>query len=210
MTLAFGTSTPTSITVVVTSTSSVVREERLHHRLLLGGLQLAVQQADAQAGQRPVAQRLFHADGGAHVDLVAVLDDRQHDVGLPALGDLLAHERVRLVAALLRAGGGAHRLPPRRQVANHRDVEVAVRRQRQRARNRRRRHDEDVGKPPLAAQAGALTDAEAMLLVDDHEPETIEERRILEHGVRADDQLRLARTQSRRAPRDARRCAGCR
>ena len=158
----------------------------------------------------PPRKRLFHADGGAHVDLVAVLDDRQHDVGLPALGDLLAHERVGLVATLLGACRGAHRLAARRQVADHRDVEIAVRGQRQRAGNRRGRHDQDVGKPALAAQARALADAEAVLLVDDHEAETIEERRLLEHRVRADDQLRLSgrNRRERVAARDAALAAG--
>ena len=49
---AFGTSTPTSITVVATSTSISPRDERGHRRRLFVGLHPAVQQSDRERRQR--------------------------------------------------------------------------------------------------------------------------------------------------------------
>jgi hypothetical protein len=61
---AFGTSTPTSITVVATSRSMLAVLERAHGRLLLGGLHPAVHQADAgirQAARQASKRRLCAA-----------------------------------------------------------------------------------------------------------------------------------------------------
>ena len=51
ITVAFGTSTPTSMTVVATSTSSVAGAEGGHRRLLLGRRHPPVQQPEAQPGE---------------------------------------------------------------------------------------------------------------------------------------------------------------
>ena len=59
MTVASGTSTPTSITVVATSTCDLARPEGGHDRLLLGRLQLAVQQAERSPARTPSASRSY-------------------------------------------------------------------------------------------------------------------------------------------------------
>ena len=59
------------------------------------------------------------------------------------------------------------------------------------------------GRAGLGAQRGALLDAEAVLLVDDHQPEVGELHVLLEQGVRADHDAGLAAGRARPA-----RCAG--
>ena len=76
---------------------------------------------------------------------------------------------------------------PGRQLRDRRDVEVAEHRHRDRARDRRRREHEHVRRPrALEPQRLALVDAEAVLLVDDDEPEVEELDVVAEQRVRAD------------------------
>ena len=102
MTVALGTSTPTSITVVATSTSSSPRCERAHHRVLLVGGQPAVQHAQPQARQLALRQLRQHVEhrqrrtaaasrtprrpgsSSASLGQLRVADPRAHDVGLVA------------------------------------------------------------------------------------------------------------------------------
>ena len=67
-----GTSTPTSITVVATSTSSSPGAEHGHHRFLLGRRHLSVQQAEPQAVQLTAAQALVISCGRADLELLAI------------------------------------------------------------------------------------------------------------------------------------------
>src|SRR2546426_9182886 len=91
-------------------------------------------------------------------------------------------------------------LPIWRQLVEDRDVEVAVERQGERSRDRRGRHHEEVGVLALAAEPGALLDAEPVLLVHDGEAEAAELHTFLHERVRADD----ARDVPRGDPRPAR------
>ncbi len=102
--VALRTSTPTSITVVATSTSISSGGEPPHHVGLLGCRQLAVEQTDAQVGQQPddACMRLGRR-GGLH-DL-AGLDQWADPVSLAARRDIGADARDDLVA------------PPRRRPA---------------------------------------------------------------------------------------------
>ena len=84
-----------------------------------------------------------------------------------------------------------------RELAQLRLVEIAVDQHRRRARDRRGRHDEDVGLVALAAQQRALLDAEAVLLVDHGEPELRESRVAVQQRVRADEDVDLARVETR-------------
>ena len=197
ITVAFGTSTPTSTTVVETSTSNSPRANARHHAFLLVRLHPAVQQRDAVGREDVLREVVGHLGRRLEVDLLRLLDQRVDDVGLPARVDLLADEVVDLVAARFRLGDRLDRLPARRHLAHHRDVEVAVGRQRQRARNRRRGHHQHVGVQPLGAQRRPLHHAEAVLLVDDHQPQLAERDRILHQRVRADDQVERAGGQLR-------------
>ena len=62
----------------------------------------------------------------------------------------------------------------------------------QRARDRRRGQREHVDLEPQLAQQLLLRDAEALLLVDDHEPEVLRDHVAREHAVRADQDVDLA------------------
>ena len=74
--VAFGTSTPTSTTVVDTSTCSSPARERLHHALLRVGLHAAVQQPDAVRGKHLLRQVIGHLGRRLQVDLLRLLDQR--------------------------------------------------------------------------------------------------------------------------------------
>src|SRR5207237_2745537 len=107
--------------------------------------------------------------------LLRLLDQRIDDVGLVAGGDLAADASVDPLAARLAAELGRDRGAPGRQLVEGRDREVAVERQRERARDGRGAHDEHVHRLGAAAlERRALQHAEAMLLVDDGEPEARE------------------------------------
>ena len=101
-----------------------------------------------------------------------------------------------LGAALLRQHDGLHGLAARRQLADHGAIEIRVRRHRERPRNRRRGHDELVrhagGVLAFLLQLQPLLDAEAVLLVDDHECELPERHALLKQRMRADDDARAA------------------
>ena len=96
---------------------------------------------------------------------------------------------VDLVAPRLWLHPRLHRLATGRQVRNLRDVELAVVGEGERPRDRRRRHQQHVGPQSLGAQRRALRHAEAMLLVDHHQPEPVESDLLLHERVRADHQV---------------------
>ena len=95
MTVAFGTSTPTSMTVVATSTSAVARGERRHRLLLLARAHLAVQQRDPVVGELAAAQPLVLDGRRARRQRLGLLDQRADDERLAARVELLADALVR-------------------------------------------------------------------------------------------------------------------
>ena len=196
ITVALGTSTPTSMTVVATSTSRRPLAELVHGRLLVGRAEAPVQQPEAQALELAGGQLGEGVLGRADLELVGLLDQRGHDVRLAPGGHLAAHRGPHLGLVVLGAGpGGDDRLAPGGPRADHRDVEVAVDRHGRRARDRRRRHDQDVGHRAAAGlvpQGGPLLDAEAVLLVDDDRAERGEVDALLDEGVGADGDVDLA------------------
>ena len=70
----------------------------------------------------------------------------------------------------------------------------------QRARDRRRGEREHVDLEPQRAEQLLLRDAEALLLVDDHEPEVLRDHVAREDAVRADQHVDLAVGEVARAP----------
>ena len=102
ITVAFGTSTPTSITVVATSTSSSPRLEPRHELAPVGGLELPVQAADAEVAELVLPQALGLVLGRPRAARLRLLDERADDVRLPAL----AQEAVsRVYASDARSSG---------------------------------------------------------------------------------------------------------
>ena len=137
--------------------------------------------------------------GGLELDgqLLVFLHHRADDEDLPPLADQLADKAVEPRAVALVHGEGVHLLPARRQLVDDGHVQIAVEDQRERARDGRGGHDQHVGPLPLADQRRALPDAEAVLLVGDDEAEVPVFHILAEQGVRADDEVELARLEGR-------------
>ena len=91
---------------------------------------------------------------------------------------------------------GADGHATRRQLVDHRYVEVGIGRHRQRPRDGGRRHDQLVrhlfAVPALLLELHALLHAEAVLLVNDHQRQAVERHALLEQRMCAHGDLHLA------------------
>jgi hypothetical protein len=109
-----------------------------------------------------------------------------------ALAAGVAHACPHFGAACVGKYHGLHRRTPRRQLVNHRHVEIGVGGHDEGAWDRRRRHDELVRilplMRPLVAQRQALVHAEAVLLVNDDQRQLGEFHICLKQRVGADCQ----------------------
>ena len=191
MTVALGTSTPTSITVVATSTSSSPRAEPVHRRLLLGRRQATVQQPEPQAAQLAGRQPLERLLRRRHLELLALVDQRTHHVGLsarrpprrgrrPTPRPPAAARSAHCVTIGVRPGGISSSTltsrSPYTVIAAVRGIGVAV-------------ITSTSGTCPstiFVAQRGALLDAEPVLLVDHDDAEAGEVDLLLDQRVGAD------------------------
>ena len=174
-----------------------------------------MEQVDPKTGQRPVPQLvddvlgraerdrrgrrgLLVVDRGVGLTLLELVtgDARAHDVRLVPALDLLAHPCPDALdpLRLLRQGYDArlHRAAAGRELDQRGDLEVTEDRHRHRARDGRRGHHQHVGRHPrLVGEGRSLLDPEAVLLVDDHEPEVGELHVLLQERVGADDDAGL-------------------
>ena len=142
--------------------------EGVDHGVLLRGFEPPVNQADAQVGQ---CQAQFRGGGlgGLGLELLRILDQGAHPVGLLAGPAGIVDAGDDLGAALVGDGQGIDRGAPRGQFVDDGMVEIGVADHRQRAGDGRRGHDQLVRRDAaaaLVAQGQALVDTEAMLLVD--------------------------------------------
>ena len=160
--------------------------ELFHDLIALVEVQAPVDQAHPAVRQRG-AQGGVALGGVGEVDLVALFDERADPEGLPPRRHRATQGRHR---ARRPGPPGQHprhrRRPPRRQLVELGDVEIAVQRQGQRARDRRRGHDQQVRHHALFAQRRPLGDPEAVLLVDDHQPQIGELDPLGQKGVGPD------------------------
>ena len=127
--------------------------------------------------------------------LLGRLVDRLHavvQVERLAAARVLALERRPDELLVVLADGRADRAPALGRRLDDRDVAQAGERHVQRARDRRRREREHVDLEPERAQELLLRDAEALLLVEDHEPELLRDHVAREDAVRPDQHLDLA------------------
>ena len=193
--------------------------EGRHHLVLLGRRQPAMHQTGTHLRQRRL-QLLARVDGVLQVQRLGLFHQRADPVGLPSLGHPAPHVLHHLVAARIGNQLGRHRLAPRRQLVDHRHVQISIEGHRQRARNRRRRHHQLVrqeavlpgsglcrvlrspctlhlfggraGIPrALPAQRQPLRHAEAVLLVHDGQRQPGKDHRILDQRMRADQHVHL-------------------
>ena len=150
ITVAFGTSTPTSITVVATSTSSSPARNAAIVASLSRRRHPPVQQPEPQPAQLAGLQPLVRLLGRADLELLATprsAGTRRTPGGRPRPRRAPAPTPRPRSSGL----GPAHHLAScdrraaRRQLVEHRHVEVAVDGHRRGARDRRRRHHQHVG-----------------------------------------------------------------
>ena len=88
------------------------------------------------------------------------------------------------------------RAPPggvMRPTANVGQRQVSEQRQGERAGDRRRRQIERIGRGAFREQLSPLVHAEPLLLVDDRQREVARDDIVLEQGVRADENVEIAR-----------------
>ena len=173
---------PDSMIVVETSTSRVAAQERVHLLLQLALPHLPVR--DDEAELRAELPQLLGR-------LLDRLDPVVQVERLPAALDLALERRPDELLVVL-ADGRPDRAPALRRRLDDRDVPQAGERHVQRARDRRRGEREHVHLEPERAEQLLLRDAEALLLVEDHEPEILRDHVAAEDAVRADQHLDLA------------------
>ena len=174
------------------------RGEARHRRRFLARAHLTVENADVEGHELAGGESLGLLGRRRGLELVGLADEWADDVGLAPLSQPLADEVVGAGAVVGADDPGRDRTPARRQLAQGRDVEVAVGRQRQSARDRRGCHVQDVGDDAagaLGVECGALPDSEAVLLVDHRDREVAELDAVLDQGVGADDEAELAARQ---------------
>ena len=148
-------------------------DERGHHRSFSLGFILP-QQRHAELGEHFEREMFGHRRRRAQVDLFAVLDQRIDDIRLTPVFQFRTNSHfvaTRTGRTVVFTG-----FRPSGPLANLRRRRSRAVVERQRARDRRGRHHEHVG-IALLTQRRSLHDAEAMLLVDDHQSELVERRR---------------------------------
>ena len=129
------------------------------------------------------------------LELLGGLVDRLHavvEVERLTAARVLALERGPDELLVVLADGRADRAAARGRRLDDRDVAQARERHVQRARDRRRREREHVDLEPERADELLLRDAEALLLVEDDEPELLRDDVAREDPVRPDQHLDLA------------------
>ena len=156
------------------------RDEATHGFVLLIGLHLTMYTHDLAVGEvLAVAAEAFVER--AHRLLFALLDHGEDDIGLTALLQLALEELIYPIHLALTLVVGLDRLAPGWELVDDGDIEIAIEGHGERTWDRRSAHDEDVWVDLLALlpQPRALHDTEAVLLVDDCQPEMGE----LYHGL---------------------------
>ncbi len=204
--VASATSTPTSTTVVPDENVQIAVAEARHFGVTIRCAHPAVHETDAERREQLSEAFLLGLGGGALVHL-RLLDERDDDERPMPDGRLFAHLLPRPIEVAASADAGPDRQPAGRRRAQVRDVKVRIEDLAQGARDRRGGHQEHVGRGTmrLRLELVALFDAEAVLLVDDHEAEVGEGDALLEQRVGADDEWRHAGRE--RLPRGRRAAA---
>ena len=146
--------------------------ERGHDFFLFQRLHASVDQRHLEFRQRFV-QRLRGIRRRLQLKRLRLLDQRADPVGLAPGGAGVANAADDIGTACGRDRHGLDRFAPRRQLVDHRHVEVGIQALGEGARDRGGRHDQlmrtAIAAAPLLAQRQALMHAEAVLLIDDDE-----------------------------------------
>ena len=194
--VAAGTSTPTSTTVVPTRTSSSPSRKRVISASRSAGLSrpwtIPTRSGSSSAASRTAS--LSAATAPSPSSAPSSMSGTTTNVRWPSAASSRTFRHVPSRSAG-RLDPGPDLDPAGRRRPQVGDVEVGVEHLAERPRDRRRGHQQDVRRAAagLRLERAALVDPEAVLLVDDDEPEVGERDRVLDERVRADDDQRLAR-----------------
>ena len=162
------------------------RSEGAHDRLALRPLDAPMDQPNPQLGEA-FAQLAGGLLGGLTLQGLGLFDQSADPVGLPSLGAGPPDALDDLVAAAVGEGHGRDGGAARGQLVDDRKVQVGVDRHGERPGYGGGGHDELVRGQALARallpQAHALVDAEAVLLVDDDQPQVRKGHVLLKQGM---------------------------
>ena len=158
----------------------------------LRSLETAVHQHDAGIVKPPHAlQRLEHRRRGLEIGGFALLHDRIDHERASTLLHFFSEDAGQGIDAALAKKGGLHGRAAGRALREEREIQIAVEGHRETSRDRRRREHEQVGIPDVArlrGQGDPLANAEPVLLVHHHEPQSVEAKIALQERVRPDDE----------------------
>ena len=169
--------------------------EALDHRFLLLTLQAAVEQPGAQLRKHGFREALVFRHRGLQFRL-RFFNHRIDHVRLPAFFHFAAQELPHAGQAVFGGDARLDRPASRRQLIDYGLVQVAIERERERARDGRGRHHQNVRLGAFLDQPFALQDAEAVLLVHNHQAQVAELRGLFNQRVRAHHELRGAGAQA--------------
>ena len=193
ITVAVGTFTPTSITVVATRIEVSRAAKAAMAASFSAPESLPVNETHPLS--EDLAQMSRALLGGGHVARRFAVHGRTDPVDLRPFPQSAVQAFNDVLEAVLGNGPRRYGLAPGRFLGELGHIEVAVQRQKQRARDWRRGHDKDVGipGPRLLLQRKALRHAEPVLLIDDGKAQIVELDVRLKQRVRANDNLDFAR-----------------
>ena len=180
---ACGMSMPDSMMLVATRTSASPRRNAIIRRS-----SSCSSSWPCATSKRIPGQSAAQALGGLVDRLDAVVQEERL---APAL--VLALERLADELLVVVADVGLDRAPALGRRLDHADVAHAGQRHLQRARDRRGAHRDHVDGELQLPQELLLLDAEALLLVDDQQPEVLRPRVAPEHAMGPDQDVDLAR-----------------
>ena len=129
------------------------------------------------------------------IQILRLLDQRCHDIHLPARFHLLPGEVITIFPLRLRQAVRRHRRAAGRQLINDGYVKITVDHHRQRSGDRRRRHDQHVGTSlpgPFLPQPDPLVYTETVLFIGDHQTQLPKPHLRLYHRMRPDEDLDLS------------------
>jgi hypothetical protein len=155
----------------------------------------AVEEIDGEAGKFVDAEALEDGFGGSGVVFRLSFDAGADDVGLASLTDLLAEEIPDFAKFCGGADfGGDDFLSTGWEIFDDGHVEIAELCEAEAAGDWCGGHDKDMGTESVAGvartrESGALANAEAVLFVDDGDPEACEPDGVLDECLSADDEL---------------------
>src|SRR5579875_12253 len=160
--------------------------ETAHGLILLCRLHGSMQQAQAQIWKDLALQALVLGCRSLDRQRFGFLDQRADNKCLAPRRHFVDDGRVGFVAPRSRAPARDDPLAAGWQLIDYRYVQVSIERQGQRPGNWCGRHDEHMRVMPFLAQRVALLDAEAMLLIDDDQPQPAKVHIFLDQRMRAD------------------------